>query len=476
MRTPLFLILYISTIWAAEAPPNFIVILGEAQGWASLSIPLDDRNAAGSRSDYIQTPNLDSIGKSGVSFSDFYAGAPRCTPSRAALYTGRSPTQLHMTFVSEGKKEGAASPGDKVIAPACTTELPANIETIATLLRKRGYATAHFGKWHLGRVNPTEHGFDESDGANSNGGPDEVENPNPKQCALTAQKGCDFITRQVKAKKPFYLEIDQYPGRQGDSATPETIAAVKKRLGENFNAQNLSRAAGCEEIDKSIGLVLAQLKAAGAEQNTYIIYTADHGAQGANSNGMLTNGKGTIWEGGVRVPLLVSGPQIKAGGFSHVRASHVDLLPTVAELAGVTRSAWPKGVEGVSLTPVLFGKSANVMNRARDDFVIHYPHYDKDELGPTSAIYYKNYKMIRVYETGQSLLFDLSTDLAERKNLAAALPDVVAELDRRLTEYLKQEGGLLPQPNPNYDPAGARSVESRGGSGTGGGKKSKNKK
>ncbi len=474
MRTPLFFIFCISSLWAAEPPPNFLVILGEAQGWASLSTPLDDRNVAGSQSDFIRTPNLDSIGKRGVSFSDFYAAAPRCTPSRAALYTGRSPTQLRMTFVSEGKKDGAVNSGDKVIAPGCTTELPANVETIATLLRKQGYATAHFGKWHLGRVNPTEHGFDESDGANSNGGPDNVENPNPKQCALTAQMGCDFIARQVKAKKPFYLEIDQYPGRQGESATPETIAAVKKRLGENYNAQNLNRAAGCEEIDKSIGAVLAQLKALGADTNTYIIYTADHGAQGAGSNGMLTNGKGTIWEGGVRVPLLIAGPQIKSGAFSHTRASHVDLLPTVVELAGMGRNSLPKGIEGVSLVPVLLGKSVEVQGRARDDFVIHYPHYDKDELGPTSAIYYKNYKLIRVYETGQSLLFDLSTDLAERKNLAATLPDTVAQLEQRLTEYLKQQGGLLPQPNPGYDPAGVRSVDSRGGNG--GGKKSKPKK
>ena len=474
MRTPLFLILYLCSLGAAEVPPNFVVILGEAQGWASLSIPLDDRNVAGSRSDYIQTPNLDSIGKSGVSFSDFYAAAPRCTPSRAALYTGRSPTQLRMTFVSEGKKDGVLNSGDKVIAPACTTELPAAIETMATLLRKRGYATAHFGKWHLGRVNPTEHGFDESDGANSNGGPDEVENPNPKQCLLTAQKGCDFIARQVKAKKPFYLEIDQYPGRQGESATPETIAAVKKRLGENFNSQNLNRAAGCEEIDKSIGQVLAQLKALGVSSNTYIIYTADHGAQGANSNGILTNGKGTIWEGGVRVPLLISGPEIKAGTFSHLRASHVDLLPTVAELAGLASASLPNGIEGVSLVSVLKGKSTELLPRARDDFVIHYPHYDKDELGPTSAIYYKNYKLIRVYETSQSLLFDLNTDIGEKKNLAATLPAVVAELEQRLTEYLKQQGGLLPQPNPHYDPAGVRSVDSRGGNG--GGKKSKPKK
>jgi len=471
MRYPLIWLSLLLSLHAEEksAAPNFIVILGEAQGWASLSIPLDDRNVAGSASSFIQTPNLDSIGKSGIRFSDFYASAPRCTPSRAALFTGRSPTQLKMTFVGEGKNDGQVNPGDKVIPPSMVTELPATIETIATILRKKGYATAHFGKWHLGKVDPKEHGFDESDGANSNGGPDNVENPNPKQCGLTAKQGCDFISRQVQAKRPFYLEIDQYPGRQGESATAETIAEVKKRLGDNYNSQNLSRAAGCQEIDKSIGVILAHLKQKGISDNTYIIYSADHGAQGANANGVLTNGKGTIWEGGLRVPLLVSGPGIKAGMFSHARASLVDLLPTISELAGVKKSELPSGLEGASLVSILKGQTEEPPARARDDFIVHYPHYDKDELGPTSAIFYKNYKMIRVYETGKNILFDLSSDISEQHDLSAKFPEVVKDMDRRLTEYLVIQNGLLPKPNPNYTPGGVRSVDSKGN------KKGKNK-
>jgi arylsulfatase A-like enzyme len=281
--------------------------------------------------------------------------------------------------------------------------------------------------------------------------------------------GCDFISRQVEAKRPFYLEIDQYPGRQGESATAETIAEVKKRLGDNYNTQNLNRAAGCQEIDKAIGIILDQLKQKGISGTTYIIYTADHGAQGANSNGVLTNGKGTIWEGGLRVPLLVSGPGIKAGLFSHIRASLVDVLPTITELAGVKKSELPLGLEGASLVAVLKGQSEEPPARSRDDFVVHYPHYDKDDLGPTSAIFYKNYKLIRVYETGKNMLFDLSNDISERHDLADKFPDVVKDLDRRLTEYLVSQNGLLPKPNPNYNPSGARSVDSKGG------KKGKNK-
>ena len=339
-----FFLAFSCTARAAESMrPNFVLILGEAQGWASMSVPLDDRNPAGSKSDFILTPNLDSIALHGIRFSDFYASSPRCTPTRAALFTGRSPAQLHMTFVHEGKKVAEVNPGDKVIQPAFNSELLVGIETMGTLLKKAGYATGHFGKWHCGRVNPREYGFEDNDGPNNNGGPDEVEDPNPKQCYAIARLGMDFMARQVKSKKPFYLQLSQYPGRGPVTALPETVESVKQRLGTRMDFMRIGVAAGNEEIDKTIGLVLAKLKELGAMQNTYIIYTADHGAQGRNANGALAKGKGTVWEGGLRVPLVVAGPGIKAGVFSHVRASTVDLLPTIMELAGAPANALPEG-------------------------------------------------------------------------------------------------------------------------------------
>ncbi|MCE9520302.1 MAG: sulfatase-like hydrolase/transferase [Verrucomicrobia bacterium] len=452
--------------------PNFVLILGEAQGWASMSEPLDDRNVKGSKSDFILTPNLDSIAKAGVRFSDFYAASPRCTPTRAALVTGRSPAALHMTFVNEGKKDGGSLPGDKVISPQASTELPANIETMALMLKRVGYATAHFGKWHLGRENPCVHGFDENDGANSNGGPENVESPNPKQCYAIARQGMDFITRQVQAKKPFFLQISQYPGRGEETALPETVEAVKRRLGTRIDYQRIGLAAGDEEIDKTIGHVLAKLKEVGVMNNTYIIYTADHGAQGRNANGVLTNGKGTVWEGGLRVPLLVAGPGVKVGAFSHQRASTVDLLPTVAELAGIAASSLPKEIEGTSLTGVLQQGDAAPIKRAREELVIHFPHYDKDDLGPATAILLRDYKMIHFYEEDpRRRLFDVIKDLGEEHDLAAAKPDIVATLEKRLTDYLKLVNAEIPTSNPNYDPKGERSGDHKGGGGKGGGGK-----
>lgn len=454
--------------------PNIVLILGEAQGWASMSEPLDDRDVKGSKSDFIQTPNLDSIARAGMRFSDFYAASPRCTPTRAALVTGKSPAQLHMTFVNEGKKDGGVNPGDKVIAPSCTTELPAKIETMATLLKRAGYATAHFGKWHLGRTNPREHGFDENDGANSNGGPDDVESPNPKQAYAIAKLGMDFITRQAQAHRPFFLQISQYPGRGQENALPETVEAVKRRLGSRMDYQRIGLAAGDEEIDKTIGLVLAKLKETGALANTYLIYTADHGAQGRNSNGSLSNGKGTVWEGGLRVPLLIAGPGIKAGAFSHVRASTVDILPTVMELAGLKVDALPKDIEGGSLVGVLKQDDAAPVSRPREELVIHFPHYDKDDLGPASAILLREYKMIRFFEEdSRRRLFDVSKDLREEHDLAAKKPDVIAALEKRLNGYFTAMQAGVPTPNPNYVPGGERSGDRKGGGGGGKGGKGK---
>lgn len=447
----------------AAAGPNFVLILGEAQGWASMSEPLDDRDPAGSRSDIIRTPHLDSLARAGVRFSDFYAASPRCTPTRAALVTGRSPAQLHMTFVNEGGKGGGPSPGDKVIAPQGTTELPTGLGTMAEVLKHAGYATAHFGKWHLGRESPEAYGFDENDGTNSNGGPEDVESPNPKQAYAIARQGINFIRRQAQAGRPFFLQLSEYPCRGEETALPETVEAVKRRLGSRMDFRRIGEAAGDEEIDKTIGQVLGALRESGVMGSTYVIYTADHGAQGRNANGRLSNGKGTVWEGGLRVPLVVAGPEVKAGAFVHSRASTVDLLPTVAALAGLEPDVLPRGIEGGSLAALIRqGKDAPVQ-RPREGLVIHFPHYDKDDLGPASAMLLGNYKLIRFYEEGtRRRLFDVSIDPGEQNDLAGTNPGMMATLDARLDDYLKAVHAAIPDPNPAYDSNGRRSGD-RGG-------------
>lgn len=337
--------------------------------------------------------------------------------------------------------------------------------TLAELLKSKGYATAHFGKWHVGRLNPREHGFEENDGANSNGGPENVKVPNPKQAYAITEKGMDFMSRQVEAGIPFYLHISHYNTKSPGSALPETLDKVKQRLGKNSNEADIERAAGHEEVDKTIGLLLNKIKELGIENNTYIIYTSDHGSQGRTANGALTNGKGTIWEGGLRVPLLFAGPRLKPNQFIHARASGVDIYPTVAELAGVSEKELPAGLEGDSLTEKMNQGDAAEIKRKRDDFVVHFPHYDKDIIGPASAIFLRDYKMIRIYETDERKLFDLAKDIGEQKDLAPSKPETVSKMDKRLTGYLESVNAGMPKSNPNYDPQGEKSDDTRGNRG-----------
>lgn len=454
-------ILLLAPLQAQAVPrPNFLVIMGEAQGWASASVQMDDQNP-GSKGRIVRTPNLEKIAAAGMRFAEFYAASPRCTPTRAALFTGKSPTALHMTFVNEGKKDDPNEAGRKVLSPHCTTELPETELTIAGLLKKEGYATAHFGKWHVGRANPSKHGFEENDGPNNNGGPDDVENPNPKEVFKTAASGMEFMARQAKANKPFYLQISHYAGRGGTDARPETYAEVRKRANSDRDARLVGPAAVNEDMDATLGMLVAKLDELGIAGNTYFIYTSDHGAQGHNDNGPLAGGKGTVREGGIRVPLIVRGPGVSAGACSHVRASTVDLFPTIAALAQ-SKEVLPRGIEGGSLVPALKG-AAPTVSRAREEFVVHFPHYDKDAQGPASALLFGKYKLVRSYESGESRLYDLATDIGETRDLSKEKAVETAELDRRLADYLKAVGAQMPMMNASYDPAKARPFEERKG-------------
>ncbi len=410
---------------------------------------MDDRNPA-SKSSTISTPNLERLAAAGMRFSDGYAPSPRCTPSRAALLTGRSPAQLHMTFVGDGRRglqEGEfLDSGAKLLTPWPQLELPTSTITIAEYLKQAGYETAHFGKWHLGRVSPNQHGFDESDGATGNGGPDNVANPNPKQALAMTSKGIAFMERQVKAGKPFYLQLSHYPNqpeRGGGSERPPKSADDETAF-----------------ADQSLGQILDAVARLGLGTNTYLIYTTDHGTPGRNAP--LTGGKGTVWEGGLRVPFIVAGPGVKADACSHVRVSATDLFPTFAELAKV-KEALPAGVEGGSFTRVLKAGGVGEVKRPRDEFVVHFPHYDKDAQGPASAIYVGELKLIHVYETGGLKLFNLANDPGEHHDLAAQMSDKAKELDARLLAYLKAVNAQMPKPNPSYDPTKPTEAKRGGG-------------
>ncbi|MEO6741426.1 MAG: sulfatase-like hydrolase/transferase, partial [Chthoniobacteraceae bacterium] len=358
--------------------------------------------------------------------------------------------------------------GSKVIPPQQISQLPESEVTIASMLKREGYATAHFGKWHVGRVSPTRHGFDENDGPNNNGGPDDVENPNPKQAFATAERGMDFMARQAKAGKPFYLQVSHYAGRGGTDAKPETYADVRRRATNDRDQRLVGGAAVTQDMDTTIGMLMAKLDELGIAKNTYFIYTSDHGAQGRNANGPLSNGKGTVWEGGLRVPLIIRGPGVKAGVCLHTFATTVDILPTIAAIAHM-REPLPKGIEGGSLAAVLGGAANASVKRAREEFIAHFPHYDKNELGPASALVLGSMKLIHPYDTNVPMLFDLAKDIGEQHDLAEDRAKETADLERRLNEYLKLVSAGMPTANPKYDASKAQPFqERRGGKGPGG--------
>jgi arylsulfatase A-like enzyme len=498
------------TCLAAETKqPNFVFILGEGQGWTSTSVQMDDTNPD-SKSNYFHTPNLEKLASQGMRFAQFYAPSPRCTASRAALFTGMSPAQLHMTFLSEGGGGGGGRPGgpngqnrpgangpggpirpggpngaggpnrpgangaglggraprgvgesnfsetgSRVVPPQLVMELPAEDVTIGELLKQAGYATAHFGKWHVGRVNPSEDGFDENDGPTGNAGPNRNESPNPKEAYGMTDRGIAFMGRQVKAGKPFYLQLSHYPGGGIEAATKESIDQARTFPGNNVRNQlRLGPAAVALDMDKTIGMVLKSIDELGIADHTYVVYTADHGSPGRSGNEPLHSGKGNVYEGGIRVPMIIRGPGIKPGVCSHVMATGVDLYPTFADLAHV-KDPLPKAIEGGSLTSVLTGAGKGAIKRPREEFVVHFPHYDKDNDGPVSAILLGNFKLIRNYDTETVKLFDLSKDLTERNDLAKSMPEKVTELDHRLSEYLKSVNAQMTTPNPKYDPTKA---------------------
>jgi arylsulfatase A-like enzyme len=472
-------------------PPNIIFIQAEAQGPGSISVDFDGEPPSTARPEGL-TPNLERLAKEGMRFSDFYASCPRCTPSRASFVTGISPAKLHMTYQSEG---GASRGGGdqksryrlmRLIPPEAEFELPAGVRTSGAMLHDLGYGTAHFGKWHAARQAPSQLGFDACDGANSNQGPDRGESPNPKQATAITDKGIAFMREQVKKGKPFFVQISHY-GFEGENAvSPESLAAARKLM-PDVSGKPMGAVAGAREVDTQVGRVLAALKEMGVDDNTWIFYSADHGAQGGGGGGgrsqanpPFSGGKGSVSEGGIRVPFLVWGPGVKPGSVCRVRASGMDLLPTMMDLAGkpLPKPARPddvSAVEGGSLVPLLTHGGEGKVERSHEELVIHFPHYDLNNGGPASAIYVDGWKLLRNYDSGKTMLYEIAKDPAERNDLSSKNPDRVKDMTARLDAYLKAVKAAMPEKNDDPaagtgDPNDMPQPDGRGGGKGGGGK------
>lgn len=460
---------------AAPTPkgrPNFIFIQAEATGWSSTSVDMDGEPPSSARPAGL-TPNLEKLAAEGMRFSDFYVTAPRCTPARTSFVTGISPAKLHMTYQNEGgnsrREEGNGEQYRllRMVPPAADTVLPKGVKTTGNWLGEIGYASAHFGKWHVGRQDPKVIGFDVSDGPNSNQGPDRGTAPNPVQCGAITDKGIAFMREQVKAGKPFYLQLSHYGFGSEAEATPAALAKARE-LVPGVSGKPLGAIAGQFDMDLQLARVRDAINELGIADNTYIFFSADHGAQGGGGggrNGRAANppfagAKGSVSEGGIRVPFIVVGPGIPAGVVSRVRATGMDLVPTMRDLAGkpIEKSENPDAqhvVEGGSLAAILrakgdaTGKGAGTgtVARTREEIVIHFPHYDLNNGGPASAIYLGDHKLVRNDDAKTVKLYDIAKDRGEANDIAAANPERVKDMLARLDAYLKAIKAPMATPN-----------------------------
>ncbi|HXF11503.1 MAG TPA: sulfatase-like hydrolase/transferase, partial [Desulfuromonadaceae bacterium] len=382
-------------------------MLSDDQAWNGLSVAMHPE-VPGSKGDIFETPYLERLAVQGMRFSAAYAPAPVCSPTRISLQTGKSPAQLHWT------KAAPPEEGHKLIEPKLIKDLSANETTIAELLKRAGYATAHYGKWHIGGGGPGEHGYDEHDGNTGNEYAIQFTDPNPVDIFGMADRAAAFMEKNAKSGRPFFIQLSWNALHAPDNALKATRAKYERVLSGD-NAKRIATAAITEDLDTGVGRVMEAIERLGLADNTYLIYMADNGAGGGKK--VLRGGKGGVWEGGIRVPLIVRGPGVQPNSWCHTRVVGYDWFPTFCEWAGITTNQFPKGIEGGSLVGLLANGGQGNVKRPREELVFHFPHYQSDD-GPQSAIFLGNLKLMKFYEDNHVELYDVANDLGERTDLA----------------------------------------------------------
>lgn len=398
---------------AAAAAPNFLFIFVDDQGWSGTSVPM----IAGkdfSRTAGFQMPNLDRIAAQGMIFSQGYAGHPKCECSRASLLMGRTTTSLNAVDKRSRNWNAPAS------------------DSLANTLKRANpiYRAAHFGKWQWPQT-PESMGYDASDGITMNEDGDTTDPNDPKQSFGITRRAQSYMEKQVKEGHPFYLQLSYYAVHQ----QPQALAATLKKY-EGVSGGGVSGGKGgpivaamTEDLDTCIGTLVKELETLGIAKNTYIIYMSDNGGRSE----ALKGGKAVCDEGGIRVPLIVSGPGIRGGTYCNEPAIGYDILPTVLDFAA-PGFALPKGVEGGSWKPVLLNGGTGKVKRQIDRMVWH---HDVEIDHPQTALRKGDLKLMHYWDTKEDFLYDLAADLAERNNLATAKPEVTAQLLAELKAHVR---------------------------------------
>jgi len=452
--------------------PNIVLISIDDLGWADI---------AGNGSDLHETPRIDLLESQSLKFTEAYAAASVCTPTRASLMTGKYPARINMTIWSEW----AINPqfDMPLLPPDVIGDLPLKENTLAEILKKKGYLTAHVGKWHLGDSNhsPEYHGFDINIGGSHWGCPatffypyrGEIYNTERQITGFEADANGDYFTERegeyltdrltdeaIKImegtkNKPFFLNLAYYSVHTPIEGKPETVKYFEEKIKPEMHHKNANYAAMVSSVDENIGRVMDKIEQLGISDNTVVIFISDNGGfTGQWNNEVVTNnfplrsGKGSLYEGGVKIPMLIRYPGITTPGSKTSNVvSTIDILPTIKDIVNIKETDKETVIDGVSLFNVMKNPAMEV---DREYVFWHYPHYYYPITSPVSSVRNKDWKLLQYYEDDRIELYNLKDDPSEKNNLSEKMPEKAKELLKVLDNWKIEVKAQVPTINTNY--------------------------
>ena len=464
---------------AEEHPFNVVFILIDDMGWT-------DAGVFGSS--FYQTPYIDNLATQSMRFTNGYAACPVCSPTRASILTGKYPARLQQTDWIPGRGNRS---DQQLLQVEDLDYLDLQHETLADILKEAGYTTGHIGKWHLGigdQYLPQYRGFDVNIAGNERGSPPSYYYPYSRQLGQNSEQVYqltdlveggsegEYLTDRLGEEaarfisdnkdNSFFLHLSHYavhtPLQSRDDLEAK-YEALRTPLPDSADfsyegrrpvriVQNHATYAGMvESMDNSVGAVMAALEENGLADNTIVIFFSDNGGLSTSegwptANVPLRTGKGWLYEGGIRVPMLIKWPGVTdVERVCDVPASSVDFVPTILDMLGRAAST-PADIDGVSLVPTLRDPSVSV----RDTLYWHYPHYSNQGGRPGGAIRAGNLKLIERYEDGSVELYDLEKDIREEQDLSTEFPDKAQELKDRLHAWRQSVNAQMPVANPDF--------------------------
>ena len=442
--------LSVAAIWLAGTTcsstfadkPNMIVILADDLGWADLACYGNLFN---------ESPCIDRLAKQGVRWIQFYAG-PVCSPTRANIQSGQNQARFGITQHIPGHRR----PFAKLADPEVPRQLPLEVTTFAEHLASSGYKTGYFGKWHLGGTGfgPQDQGWQMVFEGQGNTVPAKMRGDagTDRMAEMLTNKAVDFIEQHQD--EPFLIQVSHYAVHIPLSTTHNLLTKYRDKSPADDYPSRPEYAGLLEELDTSVGRIVDTIDRLNLSDRTLIIFTSDNGGLETEQSGTITTSnkplrceKGTLYEGGIRVPMIARWPGIiPVGQTSHAVASTIDLYATFAEVA-TTALPNTQPNDGISLMP--FFKQPTLQPKQRPLFW-HLPHYHHST--PASAIRLGDYKLIEFFEDNHIELYNLKDDMSEANNIAAAHPDIAEQLLTSLHTWQHNVNARMPAPNPDYDP------------------------